>query len=86
MSSIDENTALSYLDRGGVFVNSTLLCGCCAERVNIALTWWSRLGSNQRPLGERDALPLSHGTVSDALRLARGRRLHVHVMNPKSGP
>ena len=40
----DENTALSYLDRGGVFVNlGTLLCGCCAERVNIALTWWSRL-------------------------------------------
>ena len=29
---------------------------------------WSRLGSNQRPSRcERDALPLSHGTVSDAV-------------------
>ena len=36
--------------------------------------WWSRLGSNQRPSRcERDALPLSHGTVSGAFGQCRGR-------------
>lgn len=42
-------------------------------------SWWSRLGSNQRPSAcEADALPLSHGTGARALcgrPPCRGRRL-----------
>ena len=40
-----------------------MLCAGCAPTPENALTWWSRLGSNQRPSAcEADALPLSHGT------------------------
>lgn len=43
-----------------------MLCECCARYVNNAVTWWSRLGSNQRPSAcEADALPLSHGTGAE---------------------
>ena len=63
-----------------------MLCKCCARCTKNGLTWWSRLGSNQRPSAcEADALPLSHGTGHHTDARSAGRTRSKIITKGRQG-